>query len=100
VWSVGAKASIDIGSWTPWIRITADKERKDDLRFVTAMPLSLASNNSYDIPAYNFDTSFVTGAIGVRGHIDRIGVSLAYYKVSGRSGIKEDGVTGMLSYKF
>jgi outer membrane lipase/esterase len=100
VWSVGAKASIDVGSWTPWIRITADKERKDDLRFVTATPLSLASNNSYDIPAYNFDTSFVTGAIGVRGHIDRIGVSLAYYKVSGRSGIKEDGVTGMLSYKF
>jgi len=100
VWSVGAKASIDIGSWTPWIRITADKERKDDQRFVTAMPLSLASNNSYSIPAYSFDTSYVTGAIGVRGHIDRIGLSLAYFKVSGRSGIKEDGVTGMLSYKF
>ena len=30
----------------------------------------------------------------------RIGVSLAYYKVSGRSGIKEDGVSGMLSYRF
>ena len=100
VWSVGAKASLDMGSWSPWIRITADKERKDDLRFVTAMPLSLASNNSYSIPAYSFDTSFVTGAVGVRGHIERIGLSLAYYKVSGRSGIKEDGVTGMLSYKF
>lgn len=100
VWSVGAKASIDMGAWSPWIRITADKERKDDQRFVTAMPLSLASNNSYSIPAYSFDTSYVTGAIGVRGHIDRIGLSLAYFKVSGRSGIKEDGVTGMLSYKF
>jgi len=100
VWSVGAKASLDMGSWSPWIRITADKERKDDLRFVTATPLSLASNNSYDIPAYSFDTSFVTGAIGVRGTIDRIGLSLAYYKVSGRTGIKEDGVTGMLAYKF
>ncbi|HEX4333782.1 MAG TPA: autotransporter domain-containing protein [Usitatibacter sp.] len=100
VWSVGVKASLDMGAWSPWVRITSDKERKDDGRFVTAMPLSLASNNSYDIPAYNFDTSFITGAVGVRGRIDRIGLSIAYYKVSGRSGLKEDGVTGMLSYRF
>lgn len=100
VWSVGVKASLDMGAWSPWIRITSDKERKDDGRFVTAMPLSLASNNSYDIPAYSFDTSFITGAVGVRGRIDRIGLSLAYYKVQGRTGLKEDGVTGMLSYRF
>ena len=31
---------------------------------------------------------------------DRIAVSLAYYKISGRSGIKEDGVTGMVSVRF
>src|SRR5690606_27768674 len=34
VWSAGARASIDLGQWTPWLRITADKERRDDLRHV------------------------------------------------------------------
>jgi hypothetical protein len=31
---------------------------------------------------------------------DRIAVGLAYYKVSGRSGIKEDGLSGVVSYRF
>ena len=101
VWSVGVHASFPIGEWTPWLRVTADKERKDDLRMVSARPLSLASNNTYDIPAYQFDNSFVTSAIGIRGTLmKQIGVSLAYYTVSGRSGMKDDGVTGMLSYQF
>jgi outer membrane lipase/esterase len=101
VWSAGVHASMQMGAWTPWLRITADKERKDDMRFVTATPLSLASGNSYDLPAVPTDTSFISGAIGIRGTImERIGVSLSYYKVSQRSGIKEDGVSGMLSYRF
>jgi outer membrane lipase/esterase len=102
VWSVGAQASYAMGAWTPWIRITADKELRDDARFVTATPLSLvATANSYDVPAISLDTSFVTGAIGIRGTVmERIGLSLAYYKVSGRSGVKEDGIGGMLSYRF
>jgi len=56
---------------------------------------------SYDIPAYKPDSSFVTSSIGVNGVIGpHIGVSLAYYYVSGRSGIKEDGLSGVLSYRF
>ena len=102
VWSAGVRASLDLHGWTPWVRITADKERKDQARFVTASPLSLAATgNTYDIAAYAPDTTFMTGAIGINGVVmERIGLSLAYYKVSGRSGIKEDGVSGMLSYRF
>lgn len=101
VWSVGVHAEADFKGWTPWLRVTADKERKDDPRYVTASPLSLISGNSYDIPAYNPDTTFTSFSLGIRGTVMRqVGLSLAYYSVNGRSGIKEDGVTGMLSYKF
>jgi outer membrane lipase/esterase len=101
VWSAGVRASIDIGSWTPWLRVTADKERRDNVRLVTASPLSLASGNSYDLPAYAPDTDFVTGSVGIRGTIAQsVGVSLAYTKVTSRSGIKEDGVSAMLSMRF
>ena len=82
------------------MRVTADKERRDDARVVTATPLSLSTANSYDIPAYMPDTSFVTMAAGIRGQIDRLGVSLAYSTVTGRSGIRDDGVSLLLSYRF
>jgi outer membrane lipase/esterase len=101
VWSAGVRASIDIGRWTPWAQITADKERKDGTRVVTASPLSMASGNSYDVPALSFDNSYMTGSIGIRGMLtDQVGLSLAYYKVSGRSNVSEDGVTGMVSIRF
>ena len=102
VWSGGVRASYTLDRWTPWLRVTADRERRDDARFVTAMPLSLAATgNSYDIPAYSPDRNSVTTSLGVNGYIgDHVGVSLAYYNVSGRSGIKEDGISGVLSYRF
>jgi outer membrane lipase/esterase len=102
VWSGGVRASYTLERWTPWLRVTADRERRDDARFVTAMPLSLtATGNSYDIPAYSPDRNSVTTSLGVNGYIgDHVGVSLAYYNVSGRSGIKEDGISGVLSYRF
>ncbi len=101
VWSGGIRASATFQGWTPWLRVTADKERRDDVRFVTASPLSLGGVSSYDIQAYAPDTTFTTIAVGVHGTIaERIGVALSYYNVSGRSGIKEDGVSGMLSYRF
>jgi outer membrane lipase/esterase len=101
VWSAGVHASMALGRWTPWVRITADRERRDQARVVTATPLSIASQNSYDVPALAPDKSFMTGAIGIRGTLmDRVGLSLAYFKVSGRSGVKEDGVSGLLSYRF
>ena len=102
VWSAGLRASYELGGgWAPWVRVTADKERRDDVRFVTASPLSIASGNSYVIPAYTSDTSFMTAAVGIRGNItDHIGVSLAWFKVSGRSGVTEDGITGVVSLRF
>ena len=101
VWSFGVHAEATFNGWTPWVRITADKERKDDPRYVTASPLSLVSGNAYDIPAYNPDSSFMSYSLGIRGTVaQQVGLSIAYYAVNGRSGIKDDGVTGMLSYKF
>jgi outer membrane lipase/esterase len=101
VWGVGARASMDLGAWTPWVRVTADQERKDDVRFVTATPLSLATGNSYDLPAYAPDNKFVTTALGVNGWVmPNVALSFAYYKVSGRSGISDDGVAGTVSVKF
>ena len=102
VWSGGLRASCDIGSWTPWLRVTADKERTDSVRLVTATPLTLnATGNSYDIQAYAPDTNFVTTSVGIRGTIAQtVGVAVAYTKVSSRGGIKEDGVSAMLSMRF
>jgi hypothetical protein len=66
------------------------------------MPLTLAATgNTYDIPAFSPDRSSVTSSIGVNGTIaGRWGLSLAYYNVSNRSGIKEDGFSGLVSYRF
>jgi outer membrane lipase/esterase len=101
VWSIGVHAETTFNGWTPWVRVSADKERRDDARVVTASPLSLASGNSYDIPAYNPDNSFMSYSLGVRGTVaEHVGLSLAYYAVNGRSGIKDDGVTAMVAYKF
>ena len=101
VWSVGVHAEADFNGWTPWVRVSADKEKKDDPRFVTASPLSLTSGNTYDIPAYSPDSSFTSYSLGVRGTVmQQVGLSVAYYAVNSRQGIKDDGVTAMLSYKF
>ena len=102
VWSAGVRASYELGGgWAPWVRVTADRERRDDGRLVTATPVSLATGNSYDIPGYVSDTRYTTAAVGIRGAITpAIGVSAAYYRVSGRTGIEEDGFTGMVSIRF
>lgn len=102
VWSVGARASYALERWTPWLRVTADHDNRGDARFVTAMPISLtATGNSYDIPAYMPKRDSVTAALGVNGSFgDRVGLSLAYYNVSNRSGIREDGFSGVVSYRF
>lgn len=102
IWSAGARASLNLGAWTPWLRVTADKERRDEERLVTANPMSLDPiGNSYDIPAYRPDTSFMTAALGVNGTITRnVGLSASVYRISGRSGVKEDGVNLLLSLGF
>lgn len=102
VWSGGLRASMSFGKWTPWLRVTADKERRDDVRLVTATPLTLAAiGSSYDVPTYNPDTTFTTGAIGVNGWIsERVSLSVAAFKVQGRSGIDESGANAMISVRF
>ena len=102
VWSAGLRASCNFGGWTPWLRWTADEERKDDPRFVTATPLTLAAiGNQYDIPVYAGDTSFTTIAAGVRGWLTpNVALGVSYYKVSGRSGISEQGANATVSVKF
>ena len=102
VWSAGLRASCNLGSWTPWLRVTADKERRDDVRLVTATPLTLlASGSSYDVPAYASDSDFITAAIGITGRITpNVGLSVSAFKVQGRSGIEEGGVNAMVSVKF
>lgn len=101
VWSVGVRASYDWNGWTPYVRVTADKERKDDERLVTATPLSLATANSYALPAYAADSSYVTTYVGLRGRLTpNLGVGVMYFNVSSREGISEDGITGTISYRF
>jgi len=100
--SAGIRASYAAGNWTPWIRVTADKEQKNDARVVTAMPLSVAgTGNTYDIPAYMGDTGYVTISGGVRAKLaERIGLSVSVFSVSGRSGQKDEGATALVSVAF
>jgi outer membrane lipase/esterase len=101
VWSLGARASLDLGGgWMPWVRVTADKERRDDPRAITATPLTLATANSYEVPAYMPDTTYTTIQAGIRGQIERLGISAMYTTVTGRSGVRDDGVSLLLSYRF
>ncbi len=102
VWSIGGRASMDLGAWTPWVRITADKERRDDVRMVSATPLSLiAINSTYDVPTYSPDSTWVTSSIGANGYFGRNwAVSLSYTRIDGRSNVKEQGISGIVSYRF
>jgi uncharacterized protein YhjY with autotransporter beta-barrel domain len=100
VWSAGARASLRLGGWTPWVSATYDKERRDDVRVVTATPMTLGTGNSFDVPAYMPDTSYTTLAAGIRGQIDRFGIAAAYTTVLSRSGIRDDGATLLISYRF
>jgi len=101
--SVGARASWDLGAIVPYAKFTADKERRNEERLVTATPLTMATiGSAYDLPAYSFDSSFTTFTVGVRGTFGSgtVGYGINYAKVSGRSGIKEDLASATLSVRF
>lgn len=102
VWSGGVRASMSLGKWTPWLRVTADRERRDDERLVSATPLSMAATGStYDIPAWRPDTSYTTAALGLYGWVtDRVALSVAAWRVTGREGIDEGGANAMVSVRF
>lgn len=99
--SGGVRASMSFGAWTPFVRISADRENNNVDRFVSANPVSVVTGNVYDIPGYKGDGSWVTGTVGVRGKLaDRLGLSVVYSAVSSRSNVKQDGITAALSYDF
>jgi len=102
VWSLGARASMTFGNWTPWVRITADEEQRDNMRNISAMPISMAATgSSYEVPTFRPDSSYLTWSVGVTGMITPdIGLSAGYYQVDSRNGIKQDGWNGLISFHF
>ncbi len=101
VGSFGVRASAAMGNWTPYARVSVDKDSANDERFVSANPVSVAAGLSYDIPGYRGDDSWVIGTIGIRGKItERVGVSLAYSAVSSKQNVKQDGVTAGVTFGF
>jgi hypothetical protein len=57
--------------------------------------------STYDVPAYQPDTIYLTWGVGVSGTImPNVGLSLGYYAVDGRNGIKQDGWHGLVSFNF
>lgn len=102
VWSAGVRASASFGQWTPWVRVTADEERRDDLRHVSAIPLTmLAIGSTYDIPAYQADSSYMTAAVGVNAMVTpNVSLSVGYYMIESRGGISQDGIHGLVSVRF
>jgi hypothetical protein len=78
-----------------------DDEQKGDARSVAASPVSVAQNIWYDIPGYVGDKKWSTATVGLRGYFGkRVGFGLAYTSVSGRDGVKQDGVTGTVNVAF
>ncbi|MBP8120200.1 MAG: autotransporter domain-containing protein [Burkholderiales bacterium] len=101
VGSFGARASFNLGNWTPFARVSMDKEYINEDRFVSANPVSVTAGNTYDIPGYKGDDKWVTGVVGIRGKLaDKVGLSVVYTGISSRSNIKQDGVTASVSFDF
>ncbi len=101
VTSVGLRASVNLGAFTPFVRFSEDKENRAEERFVSANPITVTSGNTYDIPAYRPDTKWTTAVIGVRGKLaEKVGLSVVYHKVSSRENLKQDGVTASVAVDF
>ena len=99
--SGGLRASMNMGKWTPFARVSFDRENINNDRLVSANPVSVTSGNTYDIPGYKGDGSWITSTIGVRGKLaDKVGLSVVYSAVSSRENIKQDGVTASVSFDF
>ena len=59
VWSAGVRASMRMGAWEPWLRTTADTQRKDDVAFLSASPLSPMYAIGW--PAFTFTPTAIPG---------------------------------------
>lgn len=101
VFSGGARASMNFGNWTPFARVSMDREDVGTDRFVSANPVSVVAGNTYDIPAYKPDNSWITASIGVHAKLaERVGLSLLYTSVTSKSNVKQDGVTASVAFDF
>lgn len=99
--SGGFRASMNLGAWTPFVRVSADRDNLNNDRFVSANPVSVTAGNTYEIPGYKGDASWFTTTVGVRGKLaDRVGLSVVYSAISSRENIKQDGVTASVSFDF
>ncbi len=101
VTSVGVRASMTLGKFTPFVRVAMDSDDNNNVRFVTASPASVTQGIKYDIPGYRGDSKWVTSVIGIRGNItDRIGLGVAYSNVSSKEGVTQNGVTANVNFMF
>jgi outer membrane lipase/esterase len=99
--SIGGRASVDIGKWTPFARISLEQESSRDERFVTASPVTIAQGISYEIPGYRPGKKWGAATLGVRGSItDQISLALIYSGTFSRTNVKEDGFTANVAFAF
>lgn len=101
VTSAGLRASLDLGKLTPFARVTYDQEQRGSPRDIGATPLSVATGNVYTMPGYVGDERWSTATVGLRGVVgQRLGFSLAYSAVQGKSGVKQDGFAANVAFQF
>ncbi len=101
VLSVGLRGSVKVGNFTPYARVSFDRDEGNKERFVTASPVTVVQGIKYDIPAYRGDSSWITSVIGVRGNITpQIGLGVAYTAISSKQGVKQDGVMANINFAF
>jgi len=99
--SFGARASFDIGNFTPFVRVSAEREDMNNGRMIEASPAHLASGNTYYIPSYVGDNKWTTATVGVRGRLgERIGLALLFSSVSSRAGAKQEGAAASVVFQF
>jgi outer membrane lipase/esterase len=101
VTTLGLRASGTFGMFSPYARVTYNKENRNDDRFITASPAALATINAYQLPAYTQDDTWGTAVIGVRGNVSPdVSLGLSYYTVFSMSNIKQQALTGSVVVGF
>lgn len=101
--SFGVAAAADLGMFTPYVRVSMEKEHNNDERMVTATAYTFITqtNPSYSIPTVKGDDSWGTFVIGANARFaQRFSAGLAYTSVFSRSNVKADGVTATVAYNF
>ncbi len=101
VGSVGLRVSGDFGNWTPFARYSYESDAGLKDRVVTASPVTVTQNITYDIPGYKGPNHWSTGTIGIRGVLaQRVTLGLSYTSFFGKGEVKQDGVSGSVAFAF